>query len=195
MVPRSLAPSVRAGGEPGGAVRSGSDRGVAQTHQQLGQRRVRGVTLRRDRASVGGRRERRPGHADGRIVPGEAELVRAVVLVGDEVDELERLEGEEAVGDAGRDVDPVVGVELAGLDDGRRVAVERGADVDERDERPPVRRPPTGRPGGDGGGARAGRPRPRSTGWPGRRWRPGTTRRATARGTTPRVSPWRAIVP
>ena len=66
---------------------------------------------------------------DRRVVPGEAELVRPVVLVGDEVDELERLEREEAVGDAGRDLDPVGrrarGSRRPALPPGRRAAAGR----------------------------------------------------------------------
>ena len=38
--------------------------------------------------------------------------------------------------DAGRDVDPVVGIELARLDDGDAGACERRAHIDEGDERP-----------------------------------------------------------
>ena len=51
----------------------------------------------------------------------------------------ERVEREEPVGDARRDDDPVVGAELARLDERRRAdAVEQRPDVDERDEGPAV---------------------------------------------------------
>ena len=106
---------------------------------EFGERRVRRVTLGQDRASVGGPRERRPVDRDGRIVPGEAELVGAVVLVGDQVDQLERVERQEPVGDPGRDDDPLVGAQLARLDERRRpAAIEHRAEVDEGDEGPPV---------------------------------------------------------
>ena len=56
------------------------------------QRRVRQVPVGQDRPAVGRPGHVRPRHADGGVVPGEAQLVRAVVLVGDEVQQLERLE-------------------------------------------------------------------------------------------------------
>ena len=43
---------------------------------QLGQRRVRAVAVGQDRAAVGRRGDRRPRHADGRVVPGEARARR-----------------------------------------------------------------------------------------------------------------------
>src|SRR6478609_5189297 len=97
---------------------SESDPVGAQPHHELGQRRVRGITLGRDRTSAGGRGERGPVDPDVWIVPGEPELVGAVIGVRDEIDQLERVEGEEAVRDAGRDVDRVVGAQLAGFDRG-----------------------------------------------------------------------------
>ena len=77
--------------------------------------------------------DRRPRNAGGRVVPGESELVAAVVLVRHQVDELQRVEGEEAVGDTDGDDDPVVGAELACLH-GRAIArsVQEGPDVDQR---------------------------------------------------------------
>ena len=77
------------------------------------------------------------GTAASRVVPGEPELVAAVVLVGHEVDQLEWLErpGTRARRRAGI-IDPVVGRELARLDERGVAAGEQRPDVDQRDERP-----------------------------------------------------------
>ena len=123
-----------------------------------------GSAARRASPATGGH-----GTADRRVVPGEAELVAAVELVRHEVDELERLEGEEAVGDPGRDDDPVVGRQLARLDDRRRRdPPSTRPDVDEGDERPARRDDPVVElaavvvEAAQDAGGRA------STGWPGR---------------------------
>ena len=193
MVPRPLAPSGRCvrTGDRADWWRSGSERVVAQARHEVGQRRVRSG---RGRRGSGGRpaspRATGQGTADRRVVPGEAELVGAVVLVGDEVEQLERLEGEEAVGDAGRDRRPSRRPPARGS---RRpagpVPVEHRPDVDERDERPARPRRPSSRAGGGGVEAAQDARRPRSTGWPGRRSAappansaPPATARGTSRG-------------
>src|SRR6476619_7423852 len=91
MVPKPLAPSGRPRWDLCGLVWSGSVAVGAHPFQQIHERWVGAVTLGQDRPSVRGPRERRPVDRDGRIVPGEAELVGAVVLVGHQVDELERV--------------------------------------------------------------------------------------------------------
>src|SRR5262245_8579075 len=78
-------------------------RSVAEAGHELREGRVRAVAVRQDRPAVGRGVDRRPRHANGGVVPGEAQLVGPVELVGHEVQELERFEGEEAVGDTGRD--------------------------------------------------------------------------------------------
>ena len=77
---------------PVGLVRSGSERVVAQAHHEVGQRGVGEVAVGQDRAAVRRRLERGPGHRDGGVVPREPELIRAVVLVRDEIDQLEQLD-------------------------------------------------------------------------------------------------------
>jgi hypothetical protein len=109
--------------------------GGAEARHELGERRVRLVTLGQDRAAVRRRVDRGPRHADRGVVPGEAELVGTVVLVRHEVEHLERLEREEPVRDAGRDHDPVVRRQLARLDDCLPRPVGDGPDIDERHER------------------------------------------------------------
>jgi hypothetical protein len=141
-------PSVRAGwgGSRTGGLRCGRGealRGARRRQRpvsreagdQLRERGVRAIAIGEDRAAV---RASRRSPATGRrrgVVPGEAQLVGPVELVRDEVEQLQRLEREEAVGDAGRDHDPVVGRELVGLH-GRAIgrADATGPDVDERDE-------------------------------------------------------------
>jgi len=115
-------PGVRASGRGLGAAERGPLDSAAEAGDQLGEVRVRAVAIGQDGQPVGGRRDGRPGDANRGIVPGEAELVGTVELVGHEIDELERLEGEEPVGDPDRDDDPVVLDELARLDDGLRPA-------------------------------------------------------------------------
>ena len=109
-------------------------RSAREALDELAETRVREVAVREDRPPVGSPGDDRPGDGRHRVVPGEAELVAPVVLVRDEVDELQRLEGEEAVGDAGRDRHGRVGRHLAELHEGARPrAVEERTDVDERD--------------------------------------------------------------
>src|SRR6185503_16586480 len=66
---------------------------VAEAGDQVGEVRVGAVALGQDWPTFRGRPDARPRHADGRIVPGEAQLVGPVELVRHEIDELERLEG------------------------------------------------------------------------------------------------------
>ena len=128
-----------------------------------------------------------PGHRDRGVVPGEAELVRAVVLVGDQIDELERLDREEPVGDPGRDRRPTrpppsSRVSTSGRgpvpSSSGRTSTSATSARPAGDDPEVVLAPVEMEPAED---AR----RPRSTGWPGRsvaaRERP---RPATARGTS-----------
>ena len=133
-------PSVNAAGRgpqpPRASLRSGLG---PQGPDEVGQGRVRQVALGQDRAAVG-RRRRRPARAPPTAGSSQAKpsSSRAVVLVRDEV---ERARAARGRGSRGRRpagiVDPVVGAELARLDERpvRRPASER-PDVDEGDERP-----------------------------------------------------------
>src|SRR5215831_11771199 len=62
-----------------------------QPLHQLRQRRVRLIALGQDGLAVAGDVHERPSYAHCRIIPCEAELVRAVVLIRHEVEELQRL--------------------------------------------------------------------------------------------------------
>src|SRR5205809_5682164 len=97
--------------------RGGARRSAREARHEVAKGRIRAVAVRQDRTTIGGLVDRRPRDAGGRVVPGEPELVAAVVLVRHQVDELQRVEGEEAVGDTDGDDDPVVGAELACLHD------------------------------------------------------------------------------
>ena len=166
MVPTPVAPSGRAGTVAGGAVRCGcagrrSSSSVAQAHH-----RSASVGFGRSRSERIGRPS--GGHAraagQGTAAVGSSQAKpsssRAVVVVRHEVEELERLEGQEPVGDAGRDDDPVVGAELAGLDD-RRGRPGRRARAGRRRARrtPGRRRRPSSRAGGGGSAGRGARRR------------------------------------
>ena len=87
---------------PGRAATGSAD---PEAGDELREGRVRPVAIREDGAPVRRPRHGRPGNRRERVVPGEAQLVGPVELVRDEVDELEGLEGEEAVGNAGGDRD------------------------------------------------------------------------------------------
>src|SRR5450759_3025104 len=59
-----------------------------------------------------------PGHTHGRVIPGEAELIAAVVLIGHEIEELQRFQGKKAMGNSGGDRDRLGRAQLPQLDDG-----------------------------------------------------------------------------
>ena len=123
---------VRCGAGPH-RTRVGQPRRRATSSLSVGSRgRARTGSAGRRRAGGG------PRHGRERVVPGEPELVRAVVLVRHEIEQVQRFEGQEAVGDADRDVDPVVGVERRGSPRAgrRRVGREHRPDVDQGHERP-----------------------------------------------------------
>ena len=89
--------------------------------------------------------------------------------VGHEIQELERLEGEEPMGDPGRDLDPFVHAQLAGLDDRRRPAGRRASAGRRRARRARDRSPRSSdRADADGSAGREGRRPPTSRGSPGR---------------------------
>ena len=101
-------------------------------------RPVSGSPDRARTGSGGRRRSPRSAAARGRRPPGRPRRSRARRCRRTrrhQVHQLERLTSEEAVRDPGRDLDPRVGIELAGLDHGRAGAGGRRSDVDERHER------------------------------------------------------------
>ena len=93
---------------------------ASEASHQLGQRRVRPVAAGQDRPAVG--RAGTCGH--GTPTAGSSHAKPSSSLpsnsLRDEVQQIQRFEGEEAVGDADRDRDALVGLELAGLHQGRR---------------------------------------------------------------------------
>src|SRR5438445_7175943 len=81
---------TRADTEPRGGVEWGANRAAAAAHpassgaealHELSEARVRAIAIGEDRAPVGGPRHGRPRDPDRRVVPGEPELVAAVVFV------------------------------------------------------------------------------------------------------------------
>ena len=137
--------------------------------------------------------------ADGRVVPGEAELVGAVVLVRDEVDS-------SSGSRARKPWATPVGMTTQSSAPSSRVSTTAAAPDPSSSGRTstsatnarPARHDPVGRAGGDGGGGRAGRRRAEvdRLAWTNGRRRAGkSARRATARGTRRGSSAWRAIAP
>ena len=110
------------------------------------------------RPSACSRAPARPRDRREAVIPGEAVLVRAVVLVGHDVEQLEGFDGQEAMRHAGRDEAPLVGRHLEGLHAWTIGALEHRPDIDERDEGEAAADDPVVRLVGDGGGARAGHP-------------------------------------
>ena len=144
-------------------------------------------------------------HADRRVVPGKAELVAAVELGGHEVDQLERLESQEAVGHPGRDRRPTrrpPSSRVSTTAGPSPVAAGRTS-TSATNARPGPRS--SGRAGGGGSAGRAGRRPRRSTGWPGRSGRQlppvqrgSRSKSAVARHSSrnePRTSAWRTTTP
>src|SRR5664280_1123175 len=114
--------------------RAESARSKALDQRQQGG--VGAIAVGQNRSAVGRPIDVGPGHTHGGVVPGEAELVAAVVLIGHEVEELQRLEGKEAMSNAGGDRDRLSRTQLAQLDDGMSGWVGKNRPhVHERNER------------------------------------------------------------
>ena len=164
--------AVRCGGlapagvrQPRPATATGS--ADPETGDELREGWVRPVAIREDRAPVRRPGHGRPGDRRERVVPGEAQLVGPVELVRDEVDELEGLEGQEAVGNAGRDRDRGVAGEPRGPRRwGGPRCPPRAAARRRAPRAPALRSRSSGRAGGGAGAGRAGRPATTWRGWP-----------------------------
>ena len=143
---------------------------VPRRDSPFGSRSWRRRTTRSARQGWTGRRGKVSGCRPGRrwtaataprppeIVPGEAQLVRTVVLVRHEV---RSSSGPTpgTLGDAARDDDPLVRRELAGLDLGcRGVVAEHRPNVNQGDQRAPGGDDPGGRADAGGSAGRAGPP-------------------------------------
>ena len=172
MVPRPLAPSGPApGGDAGrtGGLRVGrrfSRAGAPRARRASGFERSRSDRIGRP-SGVASRTGQ--GTRDGRVVPGEAELVGAVVLVRHEV---ESSSGSSArkpwatpVGITTQSSAPSSRVSTTGAD---RPPSSSGRTSTSATNARPLGDDPVGRAGAGGGGGRGGRRPPRSRGWPGR---------------------------
>lgn len=115
--------------------RADLDHARPQAFDQLEKRPLlRPVALGQNRLASGRDDDRGRGDRDLRIVRCEGKLVRAALFVRHEVEQLEWLESEEAMGDADRERDGLKRPERASLD-GHPGAGQRRRKVDQGDER------------------------------------------------------------
>src|SRR5450759_3380356 len=95
-----------------------ADSARTKAPDQIQQRGGGEIAVGQNRPAVGRPVDLGPGHTHGGVVPGEAKFVGAVVLVGDEVEELQRFQGQESMGHAGGDRDRLGRAQFAHFDDG-----------------------------------------------------------------------------